>query len=63
MFTRPPGIDHTGTDSVHGDTELAELLRGRARQSEKSSLRCRIVRTAKCVTIRPAEEEILMMRP
>ena len=46
MFARQLGIDHTGADSVHGDAELAELLRGRARQSEKSGLRCRVVRTA-----------------
>ena len=46
MFARQLGIDHTGADGVHGDAELAEFLRGRARQSEKSGLRCRVVRTA-----------------
>jgi hypothetical protein len=46
MFARELGIDHTGADGVHGDTELAELLRGRACQPEESGLRCRVVRTA-----------------
>src|SRR5262249_32170384 len=36
MFVRQLGIDHTRTDSVHGDAELAELFRRRARQSEES---------------------------
>jgi hypothetical protein len=29
MFARQLGINHTGADGVHGDAELAELLRGR----------------------------------
>ena len=33
-------------DGVHGDAELAELLGRRARQSEQSGLRRRVVRTA-----------------
>src|SRR6476661_10682105 len=46
MFASQLGIDHAGADGVYGDAELAELFRGRARQSEKSGLRCRVVRTA-----------------
>ena len=46
MFARQLGLDHTGTDGVHGDAELAEFLRGRARQSEESGLRSCVVRTA-----------------
>src|SRR5438034_11723834 len=29
MFARQLGIDRAGADGVHGDAELAELLRGR----------------------------------
>jgi hypothetical protein len=36
MFARQLGIDHAGADGVHGDAELAELLRGRARVSPRS---------------------------
>src|SRR4029077_938531 len=45
MFASQLGIDHAGADSVHGDAELAECLRGRTRKSEESGLRCRVVRT------------------
>src|SRR4029079_5241062 len=46
MFARQFGIDHARANSVHGDAELPELLRGSACQPEQPGLRRRVMRTA-----------------